>query len=140
MSNLFDLSSDVAIVIGGTGILGGALADGLAASGAKVAVVGRNAKRGEARAKAIQEAGGTAAFFAVDAVDRGQMADIHRKIEKAFGPPTILVNAAGGNDSRVTVTHDLPFTTSPSPTGKPASISTSSAARSSRARNSAPAW
>ena len=61
---LFDLSGDVAVVIGGTGVLGGALAEGLAEAGAKVAVVGRNAERGQARAKAIESKGGRAAFFA----------------------------------------------------------------------------
>ena len=42
---LFDLSGDVAVVIGGTGVLGGALAEGLGQAGAKVAVLGRNAAR-----------------------------------------------------------------------------------------------
>jgi NAD(P)-dependent dehydrogenase (short-subunit alcohol dehydrogenase family) len=59
---LFDLSGEVAVVIGATGVLGGALAEGLAAAGAKIAVLGRNAERGEARVKAIQAKGGTAHF------------------------------------------------------------------------------
>ena len=46
-SPLFDLSGEVAVVIGGTGVLGGALAQGLAEAGAKVAVLGRNSERGE---------------------------------------------------------------------------------------------
>ena len=37
----FDLSDEVAVVIGGTGALGGAIAEGLAGAGARVAVVGR---------------------------------------------------------------------------------------------------
>ena len=73
MTNLFDLSGEVAVVIGATGVLGGALADGLAAAGAKVAVLGRNQERGEARVEAIRNAGGTAAFFAADAADRGSL-------------------------------------------------------------------
>ena len=51
--NLFDLSEEVAVVIGATGVLGGALAEGLGESGARVAVLGRNAERGRARAKKI---------------------------------------------------------------------------------------
>ena len=57
LDRLFGLSGQTAIVVGGTGVLGGALADGLAAAGAHVVVAGRNAERGEARVAAIREAG-----------------------------------------------------------------------------------
>ncbi len=107
--NLFDLSGEVAVVIGATGVLGGALAEGLAEAGAKIAVLGRNAERGEARVKAIQAKGGTAAFFSVDAVSRCSLAEAHEQLEAALGAPTILVNAAGGNDPKVTVTAEHPF-------------------------------
>ncbi len=104
MSHLFDLSNEVAVVIGATGVLGGALAEGLAAAGAKVAVLGRNADRGEARVKAIRDAGGVAHFFSADAMDRGAVEAAHEAITASLGGPTILVNAAGGNDPKVTVT------------------------------------
>jgi len=106
---LFDLSGEVAVVIGATGVLGGALAEGLAQAGAKIAVLGRNAERGEARVKAIQAKGGTAAFFAADAVSRCSLAEAHEQLEAKLGAPTILLNAAGGNDPKVTVTADHPF-------------------------------
>ena len=109
MSHLFDLTNEVAVVIGATGVLGGALADGLGAAGAKVAVLGRNTERGEARAQAICDAGGTATFFAADAIDRASLNAAHAAITVEFGVPTILVNAAGGNDPRVTVTPERPF-------------------------------
>ena len=107
--NLFDLSGEVAVVIGATGVLGGALAEGLAAAGARVAVLGRNAERGEARVKKIRDAGGSAAFFAADAVDRTSLTTAHQVIQSQLGAPTILVNAAGGNDPKVTVTAERPF-------------------------------
>lgn len=109
MAQLFDLSGEVAVVIGGTGVLGGALAEGLAQAGAKIAVVGRNAERGAARAQAIQAAGGQAAFFAADAISRCSLAEAHERIEAALGAPTILLNGAGGNDPKVTVTAEHPF-------------------------------
>jgi NAD(P)-dependent dehydrogenase (short-subunit alcohol dehydrogenase family) len=109
MSDLFDLSSEVAVVIGATGVLGGALAEGLAAAGASVAIVGRNAERGRARADVIRGAGGQAEFFPADAMDRASLAQAHHAIEKAFGAPTVLVNAAGGNDPKVTVTAENAF-------------------------------
>jgi NAD(P)-dependent dehydrogenase (short-subunit alcohol dehydrogenase family) len=108
-TSLFSLENEIAVVIGATGVLGGALAEGLAAAGAKVAVLGRNAERGEARVKNIRDAGFGAAFFAADAIDSDSLKAAHGAITDALGAPTILVNAAGGNDPRVTVTADHPF-------------------------------
>ena len=107
--NLFDLAGEVAVVIGATGVLGGAIAEGLAQAGATVAVLGRNAERGETRTKAIQGKGGQSAFFAADALDRNSLRAAHQAIERSLGQPTILVNAAGGNDPKVTVTAERAF-------------------------------
>jgi NAD(P)-dependent dehydrogenase (short-subunit alcohol dehydrogenase family) len=108
-NELFDLSGEVAVVIGATGALGGAIAEGLGAAGAKIAILGRNAERGQARVKNIEGKGGKVAFFAADAVKKDSLHAAHVAIEKAFGAPTILVNAAGGNDPKVTVTADHAF-------------------------------
>ena len=107
--NLFDLAGEVAVVIGATGVLGGALAEGLARAGAAVAVLGRNAERGEACVKRIAGQNGRARYFPADATDRQSLTAAHREIETTLGAPTILVNAAGGNDPKVTVTSDRPF-------------------------------
>jgi NAD(P)-dependent dehydrogenase (short-subunit alcohol dehydrogenase family) len=107
--SLFDLRAEVAAVIGSTGVLGGALAEGLAAAGAKVAVLGRSEERGQARVNAIRAKGGEAAFFAVDAISRRSLAEAHTRIQTTLGVPTILVNAAGGNDPKVTVTAERTF-------------------------------
>ncbi|HKX62602.1 MAG TPA: SDR family NAD(P)-dependent oxidoreductase, partial [Verrucomicrobiae bacterium] len=106
---LFDLSDNVAVVIGATGVLGGSLAEGLAEAGARVAILGRNAERGAARVKAIRAKGGTAEFFTADAVSRCSLAEAHEQLEAKLGAPTILVNAAGGNDPKVTVTAENAF-------------------------------
>ncbi|MCA9237192.1 MAG: SDR family oxidoreductase [Planctomycetales bacterium] len=102
-SDLFDLSGTVAAVLGGTGALGGAMAEALAAAGAKVAVVGRNADRGGARVRAIEDAGGTAKFALADACDLASLRDCRAGIEAEFGPVTVLVNAAGGNRPEATL-------------------------------------
>lgn len=39
--DLFDLTGEIAVVIGGTGVLGGAITEGLAMAGAKAAILGR---------------------------------------------------------------------------------------------------
>jgi NAD(P)-dependent dehydrogenase (short-subunit alcohol dehydrogenase family) len=109
MMTLFDLSGEVAVVIGATGALGGAIAEGFGQAGAKVAVLGRNEERGQARVKAVAAQGGQAAFFPADAVKKESLHAAHLAIEKEFGAPTILVNAAGGNDPKVTVAGDRSF-------------------------------
>ena len=102
--NRFDLNGEVAVVIGATGVLGGALAEGLASAGARVAVVGRNVERGAACVQRIMAAGGHAQFFAADALSRASLDAAHRDILTGLGPPSILLNGAGGNDGKVTVT------------------------------------
>ena len=109
MTPLFDLSGEIAVVIGGTGVLGGALAEGLASAGALVAILGRSTDRGEACASRIRDAGGSAAFFIGDATSPGSLSQAHQAIQGGFGSPSILVCAAGGNDPSVTVTPDHPF-------------------------------
>jgi NAD(P)-dependent dehydrogenase (short-subunit alcohol dehydrogenase family) len=47
----------------------------------------------------------------VDAADRASLAAAHQAVETALGAPTVLVNAAGGNDPKVTVTPERPFET-----------------------------
>ena len=107
--NLFDLTGEVAAVIGGTGVLGGAIAEGLAQAGARVLILGRNAERGEGRARIIQKAGGQARFIPADAMSRESLRAANEAVEKAFGPVTILVNAAGGTDPNATVTTEKPL-------------------------------
>jgi NAD(P)-dependent dehydrogenase (short-subunit alcohol dehydrogenase family) len=107
--NLFDLTGEIAVVLGATGVLGGAMAEGLAGAGAKVAVLGRNAERGEAKVRSIQQQGGTAEFFSADALDQNSLRATHETLLNRLGAPTILVNATGGNDPRVTVTPEHSF-------------------------------
>jgi NAD(P)-dependent dehydrogenase (short-subunit alcohol dehydrogenase family) len=108
-NEMFSLKGEVAVVIGATGALGGAIASGLAGAGATVAVLGRNSQRGEEKVREITSAGGKAAFFTCDAVSKQSIAAAHKEIQKQFGAPSILVNAAGGNDPKVTVTPEHPF-------------------------------
>lgn len=111
METMFDLRGEVAVVIGATGVLGGEMAAALARAGAKTAVLGRSAERGTACAERIRGAGGVAEFFQADAIDRGSLKEARAAITEKFGAATVLVNAAGGNDPKVTVTADHAFET-----------------------------
>ena len=99
LQNLFGLDADVAIVIGGTGVLGGALCDGLGAAGAHVVVAGRSEERGEARAAAIRSAGGSAEFAAVDVTSRASFVQLRDQVHGKHGRIDILVNCAGVNSA-----------------------------------------
>ncbi|GAB5443751.1 MAG: SDR family oxidoreductase [Fuerstiella sp.] len=109
-SNLFDLSNDVAVVIGGTGVLGGGMAEALASHGAKVAVLGRSEERGAARVKAIEDAGGTAMFHSVDAMDPASLKTARDAINDQLGAISVLVSAAGGNKPGATLPPGSEFT------------------------------
>jgi NAD(P)-dependent dehydrogenase (short-subunit alcohol dehydrogenase family) len=99
LERMFSLAGKTAVVVGGTGVLGGALADGLAQAGAFVVVAGRGADRGQARVDAIRAAGGDAAFVAVDAVERSSVRALLEAVINARGRADILVNCAGVNSS-----------------------------------------
>src|SRR5690242_3137433 len=96
-NDLFDLSHEIAVVLGGTGVLGGAMAEALAAAGARVAVVGRNEERGRERVRAIEAAGGRALFQKADAHNRESLVQARDAITKQWGPVSVLINGAGGN-------------------------------------------
>src|SRR5258708_39240303 len=96
---LFDLSDEVVVVIGATGVLGGALAEGLAEAGAKVAVLGRNEERGRKRAAAIETKGGKAEFFVAETKQQEGLHAAHEGGSTSRGAPTGVVIAAGGQSS-----------------------------------------
>lgn len=97
MKDLFRLDQDVAVVIGGTGELGGLMAEALAAYGAKVAILGRSEERGRSRVLRISDAGGVANFYPADALSADSLQAACDQITADFGTATVLVNAAGGN-------------------------------------------
>ncbi|MBM4011808.1 MAG: SDR family oxidoreductase [Planctomycetes bacterium] len=99
LEELFSLRGRTAVVVGGTGVLGGALAEGLGRAGAFVVVAGRGADRGEARVQAIRAAGGDGTFVSVDATDRESVKALLAAAIHAHGTADILVNCAGVNSS-----------------------------------------
>ena len=81
LTQLFGLEGKTAIVIGGTGVLGGAFAEALAGAGAHVIVVGRNADRGQDCVSRISSTGGTAEFVAADSTSRDDLQSIVDKLD-----------------------------------------------------------
>src|SRR5579862_4006466 len=105
----FDIRGETAAVIGGSGVLGGALARALGQAAARVAVIGRRAEAARQVADDIGAAGGVARSFVCDARDRPALEQVEREITEALGPVSILVNAAGGNAPLATTSPDRSF-------------------------------
>ena len=106
IDGLFSLSGKVAIVTGGTGVLGGAMAHGLAQAGAKVAIVGRRSEKAEAAAQEIRDAGGQASAAPGDVMDKAQLERVRDAVLTEWGKIDILVNAAGGTTPQATIPPD----------------------------------
>lgn len=93
-SALFDLRGRVACVTGASAGLGQRAADVLAGAGAQVVGV---ARRADALEEWSQRIGGAAAAVVADLADRNAIAQVAADICAPFGPPDIIVHAAGIN-------------------------------------------
>jgi len=87
-----DLSGKNALVTGSTRGIGRAIAETLAKSGARVAIVGRELQKAQQAATAV---GNGAQGFACDVTDTAAVAKLVADVETAFGSIDILVNNAG---------------------------------------------
>src|SRR5437763_16232471 len=93
----FDLTGRVAIVTGGNGGIGLGMAEGLAAAGATVVLVGRNAAKGATAVKQITDAGGTAEFAEVDVTDEKSCRALIDGVAEQRGKINSLVDNGGSN-------------------------------------------
>jgi NAD(P)-dependent dehydrogenase (short-subunit alcohol dehydrogenase family) len=97
LSNLFSLKDRVAVVIGGTGELCGAMAQGYAQAGAEVVLVGRNPEKAKGRLEKIASEGGRAWFHAAEASSKADLEALLDAVVKRSGHVDIVVNGAGAN-------------------------------------------
>lgn len=109
INQLFSLEGKVAIVTGGTGVLGGAMALGLAQAGARVAVLGRRREQADAMVQKIADAGGEAMAVPADVMEHAQLDTAREQVISRWGRIDILLNAAGGTSPAATVPPDKTF-------------------------------
>lgn len=109
MQNLFDLTGKVAVITGGTGVLGSELSQGLASAGAKVVVIGRGAAKKDQVVADITAHGGQASGILCDVLDRENLLRARAEILDQYGTIDILINGAGGNRKSATTSPDLSF-------------------------------
>jgi NAD(P)-dependent dehydrogenase (short-subunit alcohol dehydrogenase family) len=106
-----DLDGRVAVVTGGSGAIGSAIAGGLAAAGARVAILARGAERVQ---QAAEAAGHDAIGVVADVLDEGSLTAARDSILERFATIDVLVNCAGGNVAAATLPHDAsPFSIPP---------------------------
>lgn len=101
-----DLTKEVAVVTGGGGVLCSGFAESLAECGAKVAVCDLKLESAQAVADKINAAGGTAAAFAMNVLDKQSILDAQAAIHEKFGAVTLLLNGAGGNNPKGSTSRD----------------------------------
>jgi NAD(P)-dependent dehydrogenase (short-subunit alcohol dehydrogenase family) len=100
LSNLFGLDGRVAVVTGASGVLGGAIARGLAAAGAQVGLL---ARRREPLDELARSLGASAIVLEADVLDTAELERARAILLEHWGRIDILVNAAGGNVPAATV-------------------------------------
>jgi NAD(P)-dependent dehydrogenase (short-subunit alcohol dehydrogenase family) len=105
----FDVRGHTAVVTGGSGYLGRALASALAQAGVQVAILGRHVETAQTVAKSIQAEGGSALGVACDVLNRASLEQSLEQITSAFGPVDMLINAAGGNSPSATTSTEQRF-------------------------------
>ena len=99
LKSLFGLEGEVAVVIGGTGVLCGAMATGLAQAGATVVIAGRDADKGASRVAEIAKLGGKAVFASVDVMDRTSISSLLDQVIMSYERVDMLINGAGVNSA-----------------------------------------
>jgi NAD(P)-dependent dehydrogenase (short-subunit alcohol dehydrogenase family) len=96
---MFSLDGEVAVVIGGGGVLAGAMAEGLARAGARVAVAGRTLENAVKRAAAIAAEGHQAIGVQCDSTSKADLQRLLTTVLETYGRVDVLVNAAGVNSA-----------------------------------------
>ena len=103
LSSLFSLDGQAAIVTGGTGVLGRAMATALASAGAQVGVLGRRGDAAERVASEIRAAGADAFAISANVLDRESLIAARKDVLERCGKLNIVINAAGGNLPAATI-------------------------------------
>ena len=97
LAGLFGLDGQVAVVIGGAGVLGGALCEGIGRAGARVLVADCAEDRCGERVAELARRGVAAQYALVDVTRRASIEALLARALTLKGRVEILVNAAGVN-------------------------------------------
>jgi NAD(P)-dependent dehydrogenase (short-subunit alcohol dehydrogenase family) len=108
IAKLYDFSGKTMFVTGGTGVLCSAIARGLSACGANVALLARNPKKGETVAATMPSPENTIVVEG-DVLSQASVQRAADEVSSKFGRIDGLINGAGGNSPQATTRPDLSF-------------------------------
>ncbi|MEY2904903.1 MAG: hypothetical protein RJA52_919 [Bacteroidota bacterium] len=100
---LFDLKEKVAIITGGSGVLGYAIAQYLLKSGAKIALLARNQKKLNEAVAGLTAISSNVIGMPVDVNHKASLEEAAQKIMSKWSSIDLLINAAGGNTTGAVV-------------------------------------
>jgi NAD(P)-dependent dehydrogenase (short-subunit alcohol dehydrogenase family) len=106
---LFKIQGQTAVITGGSGGLGSAIAFALAGAGARVAVISLHTASSAKVVEAIRADGEEAIGIACDVIDRADLERAYTKVLESFGHIDILINGAGGNSPQATTSANTSF-------------------------------
>ena len=106
---LFDIKDLTAVITGGSGQLGRAMAQCLAEQGVKVVILSLHAESSEKVAEMIKAEGRQAIGVACNVLDHAALERTRELVISIYGPIDILINAAGGNHPKATTSKEVPF-------------------------------
>jgi NAD(P)-dependent dehydrogenase (short-subunit alcohol dehydrogenase family) len=109
MADLFDLTGKVAVITGGSGMLGAEMAGELARGGVLVAILALHPERARGAAEKIERGGGKAIGLGVDVLDKKSLIAARNEVIERYGRVDILINSAGGNRPEATTADDRSF-------------------------------
>lgn len=101
-TNLFSIKDKCIAVTGGAGVLCGEMAKGLAAAGAKVAILDYDLAGAQKTCQTITDAGGTALPVECNVLDKAKVEAAFEKCVESMGRVDALINGAGGNKKEAT--------------------------------------
>ncbi len=107
--DLFSLKGKKAVLLGGGGVLGAAMAKGLWDAGADVAVCDLDPARAQSVVDGMPMGASAAKAYKIDAMDPSSIKSTAKDIFNEFGRVDILVNAVGGNMKAATTSGDVSF-------------------------------
>lgn len=107
--SLFDVRGLTAVITGGSGVIGSAMALALAKAGVYTAILSRHTTSYNRVVEAIRTEGGKAIGIGCDVLSRADLERAHTEVLDTLGHIDILINAAGGNSPQATTSANTSF-------------------------------